>query len=66
MATLQSNDVSQIKNYLTRYGLEVRDDKIVPSNETRSLWKDYVDSIDKRQLVRKILLNSAFSGALSQ
>jgi hypothetical protein len=57
---LNTNDVEKIKSFLSEFGLVISNNKIIPDEKYKSLWKIVGDNRDRRQLVRKILLNSAF------
>ena len=52
-----------ILKFLTRWGLAIKSGKIVPAEDSKAAWGDVYEYFDKKQLVRKISLNSAFLGA---
>ena len=52
-----------ILKFLTRWGLTIKTGKIVPAEDSKAAWGDVYEYFDKKQLVRKISLNSAFLGA---
>ena len=52
-----------ILKFLTRWGLTIKTCKIVPAEDSKAAWGDVYEYFDKKQLVRKISLNSAFLGA---
>lgn len=56
---LNTKDDTSIKQYLEKYGLHIKDDKIYPTVESEKIWRIHQSNTDKLQLVRKILLNSA-------
>ena len=62
-SVLSSGHKSEIINFLSKWGLTVKQGKICPSDESKTAWDDVYEYFDKKQLVRKISLNSAFLGA---
>lgn len=58
-------DKSGLEKYLHEYGLEIREGTILPKKEHDSDWETLHEYYDKRQLVRKILLNSAYGALLN-
>ena len=60
LATGVKEDILQ---FLTRWGLTIKSGKIVPAEDSKAAWGDVYEYFDKKQLVRKISLNSAFLGA---
>jgi hypothetical protein len=52
-----------ILKFLTCWGLTIKSGKIVPAEDSKAAWDDVYEYFDKKQLVRKISLNSAFLGA---
>lgn len=62
---LETKDVFKIKEFLKEWGLEVKDKKIAPKEEYKNLWKDLYSYYDKKQLVKKINLNSAYGALLN-
>lgn len=63
---IDSRDSDGLKNYISEFGLEIRDGKILPTQHDLKQWKEYADFYDKRQLVRKILLNSTYGALLNE
>lgn len=63
---ISKKDRNGLHVYLKQFGLEIRDGKIVPKSEHMQEWKQLVEFYDKRQLVRKILLNSAYGALLNE
>ena len=67
MADLQQVLAAGVKEdilkFLTRWGLAIKSGKIVPAEDAKAAWGDVYEYFDKKQLVRKISLNSAFLGA---
>ena len=62
-SVLSSGNKSEIINFLSKWGLTVKQGEICPSDESKTAWDDVYEYFDKKQLVRKISLNSAFLGA---
>ena len=62
---LATGKVELIKDFMFRWGLEVRDRKIYPKKEYIKYYKTAEEYWDKRQLVRKINLNSAYGALLN-
>jgi hypothetical protein len=61
---LNTKDPNLIASYIKKNNLKINDNKIIADNETIKRFSEFYD---KRQLVRKILLNSALiSGAYIQ
>lgn len=60
------DDVDSIVNFVHKYGLEVREGAIWVTEQNLAEWKDGEEYWDKRQLVKKILLNSLYGGLLNQ
>jgi hypothetical protein len=60
---IKTKDAPALKQYMQRYGLEIRDNKIIASH---TKVKEFADYWDKRQLVRKTLLNSAYGALLNE
>jgi len=56
----------ELINYINQFGLEIKYKKIIPKAEFISRWRETENYWDKRQLVRKILLNSAYGALLNQ
>jgi len=56
----------ELINYINQFGLEIKYKKIIPKAEFISRWRETESYWDKRQLVRKILLNSAYGALLNQ
>ena len=67
MADLQQVLAAGVKEdilkFLTRWGLAIKSGKVVPAEDSKAAWGDVYEYFDKKQLVRKISLNSAFLGA---
>jgi DNA polymerase elongation subunit (family B) len=59
-------DIDEIRRYMDKYGLCVTEGKIRPRSEYMDIWNKLQDYLDKRQLVRKILLNSAYGALLNE
>ena len=57
---IKSKNLNNIKSFLEEWGLEIRDKKIYPKEIYNQIWKELYEYYDKFQLVKKILLNSAF------
>ena len=57
---LATKDILLIKQFLDEWGLQIYDNKIRPMKEYIGLWNDLFSYFDKKQLVKKISLNSAF------
>jgi len=60
------NQKEELINYINQFGLEIKYKKIIPKAEFISRWRETESYWDKRQLVRKILLNSAYGALLNQ
>lgn len=60
-AVIATKDADKISQYLTKYNLEVVGGMVKPIAAAITDWKLTEDYFDKRQLVRKILLNSALA-----
>ena len=60
---VETRNAPALKQYMRRYGLIIKDNKIVASVDQ---VKEFTDYWDKRQLVRKILLNSAYGALLNE
>ena len=60
---LAAGDKEDILKFLMRWGLVIKSGKIVPAEDSKAAWGDVYEYFDKKQLVRKISLNSAFLGA---
>lgn len=57
---LKSSDAEKIRSFLSEWGLTIINNKISPDEKYKPLWEIVHSNLDRRQLVRKILLNSAF------
>jgi DNA polymerase elongation subunit (family B) len=66
MDLISKNDRTGLHEYMNEFDLEIRDGKIVPKKESYQEWKLLSEYYDKRQLVRKILLNSAYGALLNE
>ena len=62
---LATKDVASIKTFLDDWGLCIKDKTVKPKPEYTDLWKDLFDYYDKKQLVTKISLNSAYGALLN-
>jgi hypothetical protein len=62
---IDARDTNGLKTYISEFGLEIREGKILPMTEHLAAWQNLHDFYDKRQLVRKILLNSAYGALLN-
>lgn len=62
---IESRNKEELQRYISEFGLEIRDKKIIPKVEHVDAWRLAADYWDKRQLVRKILLNSAYGALLN-
>ena len=51
---LESKDPDKIRKDLSEFGLEIKNGKIFPKDEYKSLYVDARDYYDKQQLVKKI------------
>lgn len=60
---IKTRNVSELRQYMTLHNLVIKDGKIVSSAEK---VKEFTEYWDKRQLVRKILLNSAYGALLNE
>ena len=60
---IETKNVYELKKYMDLYGLKLEGTKIIASSEQVEKFKEYWD---KRQLVRKILLNSAYGALLNE
>lgn len=58
---IATKDSEKIKQYLDKYNLEIVGGMVKPIPASISDWKLTEEYFDKRQLVRKILLNSALT-----
>lgn len=58
---IKTKDKDKIQDFLTEWGLEQVDNKIMPNAENKLIWKNLYSHYDKRQLVTKISLNSALN-----
>ena len=58
---LETKDKFAIIKFLTEWGLEIKNKKIVPMEQYISIWKEIYQYWDKKQLVKKINLNSALT-----
>lgn len=62
---LDSKDDAAILTFLAQWGLEVRNKAIFPTADTKYAWSEVYGYFDKRQLVKKINLNSAYGALLN-
>jgi len=60
---IKTRNVSELRQYMKLHNLVIKDGKIVSSAEK---VKEFTEYWDKRQLVRKILLNSAYGALLNE
>lgn len=58
---LKSKDKFMITSFLEEWGLCISNKKILPKPEYKKLWAEIYSYYDKKQLVKKILLNSAWT-----
>lgn len=56
---LSTKDPKNIISFMKEWGLVLENNKIVPDSKYKNLWEIVFGNWDRRQLVRKILLNSA-------
>lgn len=56
---LETKDKFIIQKFLEEWGLQIKDKKILPKPEYKKIWAELYDYWDKKQLVKKINLNSA-------
>lgn len=64
--TLETGEEQIINKFFVDWGLTVNEEmKIVPNQQSRSLWSAAAAYWDKQQLVKKINLNSAYGGILN-
>lgn len=60
---VEEKNVHELKKYMDIHNLSIIENKIVADSDTTEKFKEYWD---KRQLVRKILLNSAYGALLNE
>lgn len=65
-AIMEYGDKSAFHEYLDRFNLIVENGAIVVKPEAKDQWKEYYEFLDKRQLVRKIVLNSCYGALLNK
>ena len=63
---IATKDKGNILEFLDQWGLMVSNGKIHPKDEYIGLWDDAYEYWDKKQLVTKILLNSAYGALLNK
>lgn len=63
---IQNKDKIGLVEYITGFGLEIRDRSIHPMEAYKSVWGLAMEYWDKRQLVKKILLNSTYGSILNE
>jgi hypothetical protein len=56
---LKTKDKNIILNFLNKFGLHIKNRKVLPKEEYKDIWAEVYKHYDKQQLVKKILLNSA-------
>lgn len=62
----QAKQSDQLDQHLHEFGLELTNNSVKPAPENKQVYADAEAYWDKRQLVRKINLNSAYGGLLNQ
>lgn len=62
---IKINDKHKLNIFLDSWGLQIKDKKIHPKEEYKNLWKELHRYYDKKQLVKKILLNSLYGALLN-
>ena len=62
---LKTKDKHKILQFLDEWGLIIENKKIYPKPEYKKVWEDAYSYYDKKQLVKKINLNSASIGAFN-
>jgi hypothetical protein len=55
---LQTNDRSKILAAADEWGLEIREGRLLPKKEYAKMWSEVQEFWDKKQLIKKINLNS--------
>lgn len=63
---MEYGDKSAFHEYLDRFNLKVENGAIMVKPEAKNQWKEYYEFLDKRQLVRKIVLNSCYGAILNK
>lgn len=61
----EMNDEKIASSFLSKWGLYVNNGFIIPHEDTLEVWKEAEKYWDKKQLVKKINLNSAYGGLLN-
>jgi DNA polymerase elongation subunit (family B) len=62
---ISTQNVDMMRDYINTWGLEIIDKKLYPTKQYKKLWSDLFQYYDKQQLVKKILLNSAYGALLN-
>lgn len=65
LANVLINQGPALTNFLSDWGLEIVSGKVVPQQDNKHFWVNAEGYWDKKQLVKKILLNSAYGGVLN-
>lgn len=65
-AIMESGDKIQFHEYLDQFNLKIENGAVTVKSEYKEQWEFHYDFLDKRQLVRKILLNSCYGALLNQ
>lgn len=55
---IKTKDHNKILAAADEWGLEIRDGRLVPKQEYAKMWKEAQEFWDKKQLIKKINLNS--------
>lgn len=63
---IEKKDTQKLKEFMIENDLELDGEFIVPKKDIRSYFKKMYDFWDKRQLARKILLNSLYGALLNE
>lgn len=62
---LATKDKEQIQKFLDEWELEIKDNKVVPKESSLKYYEDAEANYDKKQLVKKIQLNSTYGALLN-
>lgn len=65
-ALIASENISELKAFMEKHNLEIKDNKIVPKIEAKEYFVKMAAFWDQRQLARKILLNSLYGALLNE
>lgn len=63
---IKNNDKNGLVEYISKFGLEIKNNKIQPSVSYIKQWNELHEFYDKRQLVKKIVLNSCYGAILNR